>query len=172
MDLENNINNMTQEKRNEYDDLAVFVGEKKEHYYIPRFKQFIESESKVGWNWPAFFVPVYWLLYRKMYLHVVILYCLYIVIGVLSIFVSYAGVLEFVLVFGMPLFANYIYLNHARKKIASCDGILSQEESMEKIKKLGGTNALIVIILLLISVAAICLAWSVIINLLLSGISV
>lgn len=36
-------------------------------YYLPRFKR-IAQGKKVSWNWPAFLLTPYWLMYRKNYL--------------------------------------------------------------------------------------------------------
>ena len=36
--------------------------------YLPRFARFSKENKKVGWNWAAFFIPGYWLVYRKCYL--------------------------------------------------------------------------------------------------------
>lgn len=37
-------------------------------YYLPRFERMARSGSKASWNWAAFFLPSYWLLFRKQYL--------------------------------------------------------------------------------------------------------
>jgi len=38
-------------------------------YYVPRFLQYERTGRSVpGWHWPAFFVPVFWALYRKLWL--------------------------------------------------------------------------------------------------------
>lgn len=36
-------------------------------YYLPRFYKMSKGGSKCGWNWPAFLLTPYWLLYRKSY---------------------------------------------------------------------------------------------------------
>ena len=47
-------------------DLAAVVGQNAA-YYIPRFRR-IENGESGGWNWAAFLLAPYWLLYRKQYL--------------------------------------------------------------------------------------------------------
>lgn len=37
-------------------------------YYLPRFERMARNGSKALWNWAAFFLPSYWLLFRKQYL--------------------------------------------------------------------------------------------------------
>ena len=46
------------------------VGSKKrDDFYKKIFKKFSEKQtSSCSWNWPAFLIPDYWMLYRKMYI--------------------------------------------------------------------------------------------------------
>ena len=37
-------------------------------YYLPRFERMTKTGSRTSWNWAAFFLPSYWLLFRKQYL--------------------------------------------------------------------------------------------------------
>lgn len=48
-------------------ELAAFVGNNTA-YYLPRFKKMSRTGSKCSWNWAAFLLAPYWLLYRKNYL--------------------------------------------------------------------------------------------------------
>lgn len=50
----------------EYYEAAV-VGYKNTDYYLSKFTRFDSEGSGVSWNWPAFFISFYWLLYRKMW---------------------------------------------------------------------------------------------------------
>jgi type IV pilus assembly protein PilA len=44
------------------------VGAEKADFYVPKFIQFDQpGASELSWNWPAFFVPFLWFLYRRMY---------------------------------------------------------------------------------------------------------
>lgn len=47
------------------EELAVCVGGNTS-YYLPRFRR-LEQGSSVQWNWAAFLITPYWLLYRKQY---------------------------------------------------------------------------------------------------------
>lgn len=47
--------------------LAAFVGANTA-YYLPRFQKISRTGSKCSWNWAAFLLTPYWLLYRKNYL--------------------------------------------------------------------------------------------------------
>ncbi len=48
-------------------DLAEVV-RTNQPYYLPRFERMGKTGSKLSWNWAAFFIPSYWLLFRKQYL--------------------------------------------------------------------------------------------------------
>lgn len=47
-------------------NLAAFVGPNSA-YYVPRFYKMAKRGSRLSWNWPAFLITPYWLLYRKQY---------------------------------------------------------------------------------------------------------
>ncbi len=60
-------------------------------YYVPRFEKMAgerqEKPSKISWNWPAFLIPPYWLLYRKQYVAGTICAALWVVLSVLQNFI-------------------------------------------------------------------------------------
>src|SRR5688572_721218 len=53
-----------QQKLNDY-SAAV---SKNTDYFLPKFEDFDNGGSRVGWNWPAFFITGPYFLYRKMWL--------------------------------------------------------------------------------------------------------
>lgn len=66
------------------------------HYYIPRFQKMAKKQKtslKTIWNWPAFLIPPYWLLYRKQYLTGGIALVFWAVINMLRQF-AYVGMYE------------------------------------------------------------------------------
>jgi len=44
----------------------LFVGSNTQ-YYMPKFALFDNTQEETSWNWAAFFLSVYWMIYRKMY---------------------------------------------------------------------------------------------------------
>jgi len=56
--------------------LEIAIGPRNTDYYVSRFERFASGGSKVSWNWPAFFVTLPWLLYRKMWPHAVLYFFL------------------------------------------------------------------------------------------------
>jgi len=94
---------------------ASFIG-KNVTTYMPKFLKFKtfgtfgETKFKGTWHWPAFFVPEFWLFYRKMYM----LAAVYVAVAM------WAGAvfnLIGMIISGMA--ANYWYYRHARSEIRS-----------------------------------------------------
>ena len=48
-------------------DLAAVV-QTNTPYYLPKFRTLSQKNAKLSWNWAAFLIPSYWLLFRKQYL--------------------------------------------------------------------------------------------------------
>jgi Tfp pilus assembly major pilin PilA len=105
------------------------VGESKAGYYVPLFYRFDQpGASRVSWNWPALFVPFFWMLYRRMYGLAAAYFLLYplatlILLAVASAVLGEAiGALVYWLVIigvwiAVPLLANSLYHRHIRKRI-------------------------------------------------------
>lgn len=53
-------------------------------YYLPRFRDMAQKNAKLSWNWAAFFLPSYWLLYRKQYVLGAVLLTVEIVLSTLT----------------------------------------------------------------------------------------
>ena len=93
--------------------LPQLVGPKAD-YYLPKFRQLKAQGKNTSWNWAAFLVPSYWMLYRKMYLYGAIA-------AVIEVLCSAIGsLLLWLLVVGacvaMGIFANFIYMKDLEGK--------------------------------------------------------
>ncbi len=146
------------------EDLAVSVGANT-MYYLPRFQK-IRDGRTVQWNWAAFLITPYWLLYRKQYVSGVLVSLFYLVYfalnylvfhmsGALGItdadpfMVSYeAGYLPVLfllsiamlvihLLFG--LFANYLYLHTCKKRVRTAKET-DPADFRTTLKSLGGVS--------------------------------
>jgi Tfp pilus assembly major pilin PilA len=141
----------------------AIIGTNNQEYYMNRFKEFDEKgKSGVTWHWPAFFVTLYWLLYRKMWGRSALYFFLpYFIVILLTIFGSaFIGIgfgIFFLLMWIVPpLFADAWYYKHCKKKIAEC--IASANDFNQQIKLLhpkGGTSSILVIILPFVVIAII-----------------
>ena len=150
------------------DYYEAFIGEKNQHYYLQKFLKFDrDGKTSITWNWPAFFVTFYWLMYRKMWVQA-FLYFLSpyialvagaIIAGVLNaIFDQGTGiaiimtlmVLFYVGVFVVPaMYANAWYYKHAKRKIAAT--AMYDNNPQKRLGILagrGGTSGIILFVLL------------------------
>ncbi|MEF2966391.1 zinc ribbon domain-containing protein [Paenibacillus sp. M1] len=135
-------------------DLSLFVGAKAEDY----LRKWKEGSH---WNWPAFLLGGYWMLYRGMYLYLLLyLICLTFMVNIVrfALFPVYAvpdGVAVVAIIAQLALhalfaaFANQIYLHHARRKIRALNlrFIRDPETRAEKIALAGETSLYIPIAL-------------------------
>lgn len=107
------------------------VGPRKESYYVPRFLKFdTAGDSRVSWNWPAFFVTFIWMLYRRMFGYALAYFfvlpiALYLVgfalvaaLGPFAGIASYYAVALGVIFILVPMFANALYHRCVKRKIA------------------------------------------------------
>jgi Tfp pilus assembly major pilin PilA len=118
------------------------VGEKKADYYVPLFDRFDQGRSLVSWNWPAFFVTFFWLLYRRMYglavgyllgLPLVLAFVLGALIAIfgqkVAVTLYYIGGIAVIFVI-IPMFANAIYHWHIKRRIANLANHAPSEEAL------------------------------------------
>jgi len=148
--------------------MATFIGPKNQAYYLRHFTAFAKQKrAGISWNWPAFFVMFYWLLYRKMWLNALIYFILpYILLvpliiiaailgdselGSVVFFIGYALYMA-VFIFLPPMYANALYYRHylsnlAETKRASRD----TQRQLGMLSEKGGTSSIVIIMLLIIS---------------------
>lgn len=146
-----------------YYDAAI--GPKNTEYYRSRFVKFDDDSSRVSWNWPAFFITFYWLLYRKMWAWAALYFFLPIVVSLVGAFVfgmseTLDALINVVyLLFSLtivPMYANALYHRHLRNKISEADsGGLGEPEKREWLAKKGGTSNVALIIFLVVIVIGI-----------------
>lgn len=145
------------------------IGPKNQDYYLRRFQRFDQTgKSGITWNWPAFFITFYWLLYRKMWLYALVIFLAPIFIGLLlgvlgaisndpgDLIVGLGYLVYWLaIVFLPPMYANALYYRHCKKKIAKAK--TSSDDAQRQLTELsvkGGTsNAALIVILILVFVA-------------------
>lgn len=134
-------------------DYELAVGPNND-YYIPRFQEFDQGGSKVGWHWPAFFVTSPWFLYRKMY-GPGILNLLYPFIALIVVSILF-GILRppktVMIVLGIlvlaapwilfPMYANALYWKHINKVIRNVPSSFASQPDKRaaRIERNGGTG--------------------------------
>ena len=113
------------------DLLDAAIGPVNKSYYRPKFDRFAALQGSVSWNWPAFFVTIFWMLYRRMYAYAVLVWfvlpvVLIVVAGLvggisgdasasISTYYLLHAIIGFIVI---PMFANRLYYRHATRKIA------------------------------------------------------
>jgi len=154
------------------DQMAAFVGPRYESFYADKFAKF-ERGGSASWNWPAFFLTAFWLLYRKMWAYgLSYWFLLPIVLATLATVVAftvsdpvnsliafniiYYGIYSVLSLIIVPMYANRLYYRHAQKKMARVAlRFPSPDQQALELARAGGTSNVVLIILPLILVALI-----------------
>ncbi|GMR06405.1 MAG: hypothetical protein BMS9Abin25_0998 [Gammaproteobacteria bacterium] len=110
---------------------ALFVGENIDDY-LAKFEKFQQGgipHFVFTWHWPAFFVPFFWAIYRKLWGWSIIMFISLIFLPLLSN-----------ILWGTV--ANYIYYRHSMLKIKTIRKRHSSDKIDEKLSESGGTSKL------------------------------
>lgn len=78
-------------------------------YYMPKFWQLRTQGKMTSWNWPAFLITPYWMIYRKMYAYGAIALGVAFVLSLLNTLLALVGYVA------CGIFANYLYMTHLDK---------------------------------------------------------
>jgi|GEM_PF-3501465 len=130
---------------------AAILGEKNRDYYLAKFYEFDQQSLglKASWNWAAFFSPMSWLLYRKIYGWFFALWGIYMFIGTF-IEKADAPILIDILISLVPwvvftIFANSLYHNNIKKKIAIAQGTIKNKALLlEYLSQKGSVNTWVI----------------------------
>ena len=148
--------------------MATFIGPKNQDYYLRHFTDFENRRNAgISWNWPAFFVTFYWLLYRKMWLNAIIYWLLpYLLMIPLMILVVVMGnnesssliftigyVIYLMAYFFLPpMYANALYFRHYQKKLAETkQASRDTQRQLGMLSEKGGTSPIAIIVLMIFS---------------------
>lgn len=153
-----NSNNFYYENSNSYsnpnavteEDFITFVGEKNTEYYLDKFERYQSNQNFASWNWAAFFLGMFWILYRKLYKFAGILFG----INLLSVFlIGGSSILNLVIMIGCGTYGNLIYVKDSIQKIENIKRFSSNISNMDLNNRLihnGGVSFVGPIILLLL----------------------
>ncbi|MCX5841158.1 MAG: zinc-ribbon domain-containing protein, partial [Deltaproteobacteria bacterium] len=130
------------------EDYNIFVG-KNAAKYIMKFKSFEAGgfdSFKATWHWPAFFVPFWWLLYRKLYGWALLAF----VTG----WIPYIG--WFILPIVWAITANYIYYRQTKRNLLEIKLLHPSPETQRVVMAVtGGVGNAALIIAVFVSCIAI-----------------
>lgn len=122
-------------------EFATFVGPKNTEYYMDKFEKYEMNQSFASWNWAAFFLNIYWMLYRKMYKVAAIV----VAIKIVAFFVlgPFAPIVSFAIAIGIGVYGNLFYIKDCINKISNIKRFSSNINEADYNNRLminGGTN--------------------------------
>lgn len=94
-------------------DIQMLIGVNSD-YYLPKFQEIRGLNKKNTWNWPAFLITPYWMIYRKMYVYGAVALGISFVLPLLENTIGYLLLLCGYIALG--IFGNYIYMDFLKKK--------------------------------------------------------
>lgn len=116
-------------------EVNLFV-QKNQKFYEEKFRKMEETGKSISWNWAAFFMGIYWMIYRKMYFKAGAFF----VLSLVASSTPYIGyILNFAVLIGIAIYANALYLDHVQGAIKKAKELFPHEKDVI-IKKMGGTN--------------------------------
>lgn len=94
-------------------DVRQLIGTKSE-YYVSKFQAMKRQGKTTSWNWAAFWVTPYWMMYRKMYGYAAAVLAADIIISLIGS--TFLSLLAFGAYIALGILGNYIYMKHLENK--------------------------------------------------------
>jgi hypothetical protein len=122
-------------------------------YYVRRVQTVRLYSGYMSWNWPALFVPLLWMLYRKMWLWAAVYFfgtpvALGLLFGILLLVlpettaatVGWTIQAVFILIV-LPMYANALYYQTCQARIAEAKNYrVERRRQLERLWNMGGTS--------------------------------
>lgn len=151
--------------RGDVEYVEAAIGPSNTDYYLRKFERFASGGGYASWNWPAFFVPFLWMLYRKMWLWALLyLFVTPIAFGLLfgillSVLPETTGAavgwglwLLFIFIV-LPMYANALYFKTCQSRIAEAKRYRAERRrQLERLWNMGGTSHVAWVVALLLPV--------------------
>lgn len=116
-------------------EVNLFI-QRNQKFYEEKFKKMNDTGKSASWNWAAFFLGIYWMIYRKMYFKAGAFFILSLVASSTPYI---GGILNFAVLVGIGIYANALYMDHIDGNIEKVKTLFSDNKDVI-IKKIGGTN--------------------------------
>jgi len=142
LEKQNNIPSKYRDTPYELETIRTFVG-KNNDYFINKWEQSNDPDTKAGWNWAGFLTGLFWLGYRKMYKLLFIYFGAFIVIDIVQILlnIDVNSAVGAAISASIGGFGNGFYHKHM---IAKLDKMTfdnnGQQPTPEEIAKTGGAS--------------------------------
>lgn len=131
-------------------EVSLFI-QKNYKFYEKKFRKMKETGRSISWNWSAFFMGIYWMIYRKMYFKAGAFF----ILSLVASSTPYIGdILNVAVLVGIGMYANALYLDHIEGHIERVKRLYPNEK-YETINEIGGTNLPSAIIIYGIQIIAI-----------------
>lgn len=116
-------------------EVNLFI-QKNEKFYEEKFKKMNDTGKSVSWNWAAFFLGIYWMIYRKMYFKAAAFF----ILSLVASYTPYIGwILNAAVLVGIGIYANALYLDHIEVNMKRTK-ILGPDYKDIIARRKGGTN--------------------------------
>ena len=86
-------------------------------FYSKTLDRFIANPSSLNWNWPCFFLNMYWLMFRKSIIPALAIFIANLAL-ILIIPIPFSGILSTALLLFLGFFGTNIYLLNAEREIS------------------------------------------------------
>lgn len=116
-------------------------------YYQRQFFQLRAGHKKTSWNWCAFLFPVFWFLYRKMYIECLIVTLL---TCCLQFTRPFASLLSLAVCCAAGVTGNWLYLNKIEKEVLKARAMTGEEKEAFILKKRGTSKLPVIIVLVFV----------------------
>jgi type IV pilus assembly protein PilA len=151
--------------RGDIEYVEAAIGPINTDYYLRKFERFGSGGGYASWNWPAFFVPLLWMLYRKMWLWA----ALYFFVAPILLSIMFATVLTLLpsatgvvvawsialvtVLIVLPMYANALYFHTCRGRIADAKAYrVERRRQLERLWNMGGISHVAWVVALLLPV--------------------
>lgn len=117
------------------DEFTLFI-QNNANFYKRKFQKMDETEKSISWNWAAFFMGIYWMVYRKMYFKA----GAFLLLSLVASYTPYIGsILNLCVLVGIGVFANALYKDHVENSIKKASMLFPGKEE-QALESKGGTN--------------------------------
>jgi hypothetical protein len=124
-------------------------------YYLRHWREVDAKRKSYDWNWAACFANAYWLVYRKMWLGLVLFILANIAVSAIGMAIpalnKYTLVMAILLTFVTGSWGNHLYRRQIGKLVAS-------GAPADELAKRGGTSPIALVIALVLSAALVAMA--------------
>ncbi len=128
--------------------IQPYIG-KNEDYYMGEFTKLKDNGKYNSWNTPAFFIPAFWCLYRKMYIPGGIILAIDFLLALIGGIFSSVISLAFAVIVG--IFANYLYMWDLERRLNKERGLPDQLQ-FEYMEEWSGTTVTVPVVVAVIYV--------------------